>query len=245
MLSVKGSWWVDMSRIKPRYLFIALIGFSLTQLYQNCGQFGNQFEAADFSSTSMGSQQGSSVDLNHPNELKADPPKQKVLVGNKEYVAQLMREIFTSTTKPVPGLEDLIQAWIYTKGAQYGYGCDPYSTWSGRDCGGPITNSAVAYYTEDNTVRESFRIQFCENILGMDQGVEAVLEKINRSSQTPEVSSVAQVYELFYRTGEVDESVLGTLIDLDRSLAKQNESVTNRWRAVILQVCESSGWQQL
>lgn len=229
---------------RSRYILLLLLGVSITQFYQNCGQFGDQFEVAEMSSTGSGDTAGSAMDLNHPNQLKADPPKQRILVGNKDYVAQLMRENFTSTQAPVPGLEDLIFTWIYSKGAQYGQGCDPYSSWSARDCGGSVTNANLGYYAEDNTVRESFRIQFCENVLGMDQGVQAVLEKISRKSQTPDIEAVAQIYDLFYRSGEVNEAVLSSLIDLDRSLAKQNETVMNRWRAVILQVCESSGWQQ-
>ena len=223
-----------------RIFSFAITAVVLAQLFQNCSHFG-QFEVVDYVSLNMGS--GSNPDVNHPAPQSATLPTQRVQVGNKIYVAQLMREIFTSTTNPVPRLEDLIDAWIFNRGGQYGFGCDPYGTHSGRDCGGEVTNSTLPLQADDSTVRESFRLQFCQNVLGTDQGVHAVLEKINLRSVVPTSESVKQAYDLFYRSDEASEHTISILLDLDRSLALQKEPEIERWRALILALCESPDWQ--
>lgn len=216
-----------------------IIGLVLTQFYQNCSQLGG-FEAMDSSanSLSMGSN-----DVNHPSQQEAVLPTQRVQMVNKSYVAALFREVFASTNNPVPGLEGLINQWVYFKGSQYGQGCDPYSSYSGFDCGGSIANANLPYQSEDNTVRQSFNVQACENILGLDQGVNAVLEKVVNHSTAPTASAVAQIYEMFYRGDDAPSLVVSSLMEMDKSLAANGESVINRWRAVMLQVCESPGWQ--
>jgi hypothetical protein len=143
----------------------------------------------------------------------------------------------------VPNLEVLLNQWILNRGGQYGQGCDPYGSYSGRDCGGSITNANLAFQTEDNTLRESYRVQFCENILGMDQGVNAVLEKVANRSVAPTPVAVKQIYEFFYRGDDASDAIVASLMALDTTLAQKGESVMDRWRGVILQVCESSGWQ--
>ncbi len=70
-------------------------------------------------------------------------PSQKILVGNRRYVATLVREIFTRVSGPIPNLEALINQWILYRDAQYGLGCNPYSSYSGKDCGGDIANASL------------------------------------------------------------------------------------------------------
>lgn len=217
-----------------------LAGLVLTQMFQNCGQLGG-FELLDQSSLEIGSM--GAIDQNHPAQSDVTLPTQKVQVVNRQYVAQIMREIFTASTGPVANLENLIQQWIFTRGAQYGEGCNPYSSYSGVDCGGDISNSNLPSKTDDNTVRESFRVQFCENILGTDEGLNALLEKISNKSVAPTADAVRQVYGLFYRGDGASSEIVNSLLDLDRTLALNNEAVNDRWRALALQVCESSGWE--
>ncbi|MDG0815398.1 hypothetical protein [Bdellovibrio svalbardensis] len=225
--------------MKYRLFSAALAGLVLTQLYQNCSQLGG-FEALDSASTSASL---GSVDMSHPAEKTVTLPTQRLQMVNKTYVATLLREVFYSTSTPVPNLEAIINQWVFFKGGQYGQGCDPYSSYSGYDCGGSIMNANLPYQMEDNTVRQSFNVQACENILGMDQAVAAVLQKVTNPSTAPTAAAVAQVYEMFYRGDDASPEVVASLIDMDRALAANAETPTNRWRAVILQVCESPGWQ--
>lgn len=211
----------------------------LTQLYQNCGQVG-LLSSNEFASLSMGD--AGMNDQNHPAQSKVSSG-QRVLAMNKTYVAELVREVFTSANYPVPALDALINQWILYRGAQYGVGCNPYDTYSTRDCGGGMSGANLPYHVDDNTVRESFRIQFCEHALGTDNGVNAVLEKVSNRSVAPTAAAIAQIYLFFYRGDEAPSDVIASLLDMDVTLAKNNESVINRWRAVILQICESPGWQ--
>lgn len=226
--------------MKYRLLSAALLGLVLTQLYQNCAPMAG-FETLDSASTTSPSM--GLGDLTHPPEKTVPLPSQRVQVVNRTYVATLIREVFTSATTPVPNLEGLINQWVFFKGGQYGQGCDPYSSYSGYDCGGSIVNSNLPYQSEDNTVRQSFNVQICENILGMDQAVNAVLQKITNPSAAPTAATVGQIYEMFYRGDDASSDVINSLLTMDYSLAQNGETPTNRWRAVILQVCESPGWQ--
>lgn len=221
---------------------LLLSGLVLTQLYQNCGQMVG-FETLDMSSMalSLGSQGG--TDMNHPSSSEVALPTQKVHVANREYVASLLREVFTNPSTPVPDLEGLIDRWIINRGAQFGLGCNPYSTYSGRDCGGDVTNANLPTHVDGNTIRESYRVQFCENVLGTNEGVEAIVSKLSPRPTAPNRQAIAQIYGLFYRGDGPTEFVINSLMVLDRHLVKQNETVLERWRAIALQVCESPGWQ--
>lgn len=229
---------------KTKIFTLAITGLVLTQMYQNCGQMGmGGFETLDMASMNLSMGMEGSTDQSHPAQKEVLLPTQKTLVVNREYVADLMREIFTSSATPVPNLEALINQWIINRGAQYGLGCNPYGSYSGRDCGGDISNSNLPITTDDNTVRESFRVQFCENVLGMDQGVNAILEKLTNRATAPTTDTIRQVYALFYRGDEASELIVNSLLDLDRALLAKNETPLERWRALALQVCESPGWQ--
>lgn len=231
-----------LQNTKNQFLPLLLVGIVLTQFFQNCAQMG-EFAALDQSSLNLQMGTAAGTDQSHPAQKEVTLPTQKVQVVNREYVAALMREIFTTSTGPIANLEDLIDLWIMNRGAQYGLACNPYNTYSGRDCGGDISNANLPIKTDDNTVRESFRVQFCENILGQDEGVNAILEKISNRPSAPTKDAVRQVYALFYRGDGASDEVVNSLMELDKSLALNNESTTERWRALALQVCESPGWQ--
>ncbi|MNK99677.1 hypothetical protein D3C87_1200860 [compost metagenome] len=228
-----------MIRNNKKIIFSVLAFVVTTQFYQNCGQLTG-FTVLDAGELELGSQ--GETDLTHPGSEKAVAPSQKLLVYNRTYVASLLREVFTGSN-PVPNLEPLLNQWILSRGGQFGQGCDPYGTYSGRDCGSSITNANLAFQTEDNTLRESYRVQFCENVLGMDQAVNAVLEKVANRSVAPTAGAVKQIYGFFYRGDEASDAIAASLMALDTTLAQKGESVMDRWRGVILQVCESSGWQ--
>lgn len=233
---------MKMSHAKNKIFILLLFGAVLTQMYQNCGQMG-EFEALDQSSFSLDMGSAGSSDQSHPAQKEVTLPSQKVQVVNREYVAELMREIFTTSNGPVPNLEALLNQWVINRGAQFGLGCNPYSSYSGRDCGGDISNANLPVQTDDNTVRESFRVQFCENILGTDEGVQAILEKISNRPVAPTADAVRQVYGLFYRGDGASDLIVSSLLDLDKTLALKGEPTLERWRALALQVCESPGWQ--
>lgn len=230
-----------MNKKVVRTVTTLVCGLIMTQFYQNCGQLG-QFDLA--SETTGGLNMGSSVnpDTSHPSEKDVTAPVQHILVQNKVWVASLMRDIFARSANDGT-LENLINQWIMYRPAQYGGSCNVYDTYGGRDCGGDVTNANLPPHTDDNTVRESFRLQFCQNVLGYDAFVNSVVAKIDKTAQAPDANSIGQIYTLFYRDRDPDPLTISSLIELDHNLTQNSESIQNRWRAVILEVCESPGWQ--
>lgn len=234
--------WLMLASNKYKILSLLLVGTVMTQFYQNCGEMGG-FAVLDQSSLNLEMGSTGSTDQNHPPQKDVVLPTQKLQVVNRDYVATLMREIFTTSSGPVPNLEALLNQWVVNRGAQYGLGCNPYDSYSGRDCGGDISNANLPIKVDGNTVRESFRVQFCENILGMDEGVNAILEKIPNRPAAPTAEAVRQVYGLFYRGDGASDITISSLLELDKVLAQKGEPAIERWRALSLQVCESPGWQ--
>jgi len=237
-----------MGNLRKKISIILLLGWGMimTQLYQNCAPIQSEgfvilsSVADDHAETEIGTG-------GHPTgEKSTNLPTRKQMVVPRTFVAGLVREVFTSTKFPIGNLENLIDKWVLFKGAQYGGSCNFYSSYSTRDCGGSNSNANIGHYTEDNTVRESYRIQLCENILGQNNGVNAALDKAGLTIASPVNSTnAAAVYGLFYRDNPADSNVVNTLLDLNKSLVEQKASALNIWRATLSQICESPGWQLL
>lgn len=226
---------------KFRLIGLCVTGFLLTQLYQNCGQMG-QFEAMDMSS--LNSELSGTTDRDHPDPKPVVLPTQKMQLVNRQYVASLLREVFTNSDgAPGPALEHFIHTWVMTRAPQYGLACNPYDSYTGNDCGGDISAANLPSNYEDNTVRESFKIQVCENLLAHDGNVEILMAKIKNRSAAPTADAIRQVYGLFYRGDPPEETIVNSLIEFDRALAAKQEPAIERWRGLALQVCESPGWQ--
>ncbi|MGZ6479971.1 MAG: hypothetical protein ACXWQE_11755 [Bdellovibrionales bacterium] len=222
---------------------LAIAVVSLT-VYQNCSQLGGGFDM--FSPANLTMSSTTLADIDHPASKTATQNIQKMQVANRGYVAQLLRENFSSDMTPVPGLESLLLKWVGSRDAQFGLGCDPYSSYTGQDCGGDISAANLPYTADDNTIRQSFRVQACDNILGYDQAVTAILEKIKVDSLAPNANGIRQIYLLFYRAeSTVPEEIVSALVAMDRELAIAGETPVDRWRTVISQICISPGWQSL
>ncbi len=220
-----------------------IIGFFIISFgFQNCTKL-DSISSADFSSVNL--------PIEHPTlEQKTLPSSQKLMLAHRNYIVTLFKDIFESENYTIRNsskgsLDDILEHWIGHKGTQFGLACDPYSSQSTADCAGDISNANGAIIKDDGTLRESYRLKACRDILDSENAVEAALEKINRSSQIPNKSSVIQIYELFYRDTNAGELTVNSLLELDRELSKANESVYERWRALLLVVCESPGWQML
>ena len=224
------------------------LGFGITQFYQNCAPFN--LDNLDMSSTTtnilsdghtMGDGGGS-----HPptEENQKSLPQKKLLVVNKVYVTSIFREIFTSTKFPISSLENTLDKWVNFKGAQWGGSCNYYSSYSSKDCGGSSSNVNLPHNADDNTVRESFRLQLCDNILGLDAGVNAALEKVDLTNASAiNSANIGLAYSLFYRNDPASELVLQSLLELNKALVDAKYGNTDRWRAILSQICESPSWQ--
>ena len=230
--------------MKKNKIFTLIIFSSLAisiQLFQNCSRVGSVY----LSSLQGGSQSLASLEIGHPGAEPLALPKQRILVGNKVFVSTLLRNIFSRTAED-DYLEAIINQWIMYRPAQFGGACSTYDSYSQRDCGGDVSNVNLAPVTDDNTIRESFRLQFCRNTLGKDEFVLSALNKVGLTAdQTPNSKSVVLAYSLFYQDQEANSLVIDSLLDLDRTLLQTNEPLIDRWRAQLLTLCESPGWQLL
>ncbi len=226
--------------MKIKFLFFILSSLILLQLFQNC-KASNVYQMSSLN----GPQNADAMSISHPPDSELPRTGQKVLVANKIYVATLMRDIFKRGSED-PGLEGLINQWIYNRPSQFGGSCSSYDSYSQVDCGGDISNANNAMNVDHNTIRESYRLQFCRNTLGVDEFVVTALRKINLTvTQQPSSQSAVLMYSLFYRDEEANPLVMASLMDLDRSLTMANEALIERWRAQLLVLCESPGWQLL
>lgn len=228
-------------KIKVLHLTILLLLSTIVlNSFQNCSGM-TQFDLDAATDMSL----SSTYATDHPGPMKPEPPKQKILVANRVFVAALMRDIFKRSNED-DWLEGQINKWILYRPAQFGGACNTYSSQSQKDCNGDVANVNMAANVDDNTIRESYRLQFCRTTLGFDEFVDSALSRVSIArNHTPDADKILQVYSLFYQDTEAEPLVVESLVALDESLKAANEPLLERWRALLLTLCESPNWQLL
>lgn len=226
------------------FLVIAIVTF------QNCAMNKGSFETLSEGKKDLGSLDSAlPLDQSHPSQKDVNAPTQKHLVVNRDYVENLFRELFSlADGSPSPAVEDLLHKWVIPRGAQFGLGCDPNSSYTGRDCGGDLSGANFRQQTDHNTIRESFLIQLCEGALGTDEGLQLLLAKTEDpllSTKEPTYLDMQKVFYLFYRSYENSKEILTPLLDFDAALKANKEPLLERWRGISLEICESQGWQKI
>lgn len=156
-----------------------------------------------------------------------------------------MKDIFSDANGvQINELEGIVDRWVLVRSGQFGLGCDTTSSYTGQDCPSQVDSSNLQVYTDDNTIRESYIIQLCQSVLSVDSAVNVVKQKVSNGAAYPNRDAIIKLYNLFYRANmNPNDNIINTLIDFDRALAENHEDEMNRWRGVILQVCETPGWQ--
>ena len=134
---------------------------------------------------------------------------------------------------------------ILQRGAQLGGACDLLDSNSSRDCGGSASNSKGSFYQDPSTLRETYRVQFCENILGVDAAVVNAVRKAGLSeANMPDALAYAKIYSLFYRGREATTAEVNALTGLQQELRANGVlDPLEIWRGLILIVCQSPDWQ--
>ncbi len=235
----------QLKKIKKmsKYIFhvIGLL-FVLVLYFQNCSNESNPLVLqAEFSSLSVALPP---LPIDHPPEKTDHQTTVKFQQANRDYVAALMRDVFTADDDSTPAeFENHLERWIVFRGNQFGLGCDVYSSYTGQDCFWQVEASNLPVQMDDNPIRQSYIVQFCQSVLATDTAVQIVKKKISPEGNYPNRESIIKIFNLFYRANNPNENVINSLLDFDRALAENNEDQTNRWRGMILQVCESPGWQ--
>ena len=225
---------MKFSRLK---LFSLLIGtVVLLQFFQNCGQ---GFQVADMGVSGM------SLGSNHPGFAVVEPTSQSPVLANRVYITALLTENFTDSTlsgADQNNLTNMVNQWVYNKTSAYGYPCDVKV--DGGSCDGTVV---APMNSGTNTLRAAFKSQACQSILSQDIYLKAFLNKIGSEPSAPSESAMTKAYEMFYRGDDIDYDLVRGLISTDRLVYSRNPgmSVLDRWRYLVLALCESPGWEQL
>lgn len=240
---------MNLKKLTPflKYSVVTLIVvLSPVFLFQNCSQFSDPNDQD--SSSSRGFQVVSQADPNHVPDPELSPPAKQIRIGNRRYMMEVFRSVFTAAdgTK-TPQLESVLFQWAERRGAQLGGGCDANDSMTLFDCNDDIGSTGLPIHGDSNAVRESFKIQLCEELIGSTDGLKVSLENAGlnvASLPDPTFENMKPVYELFYRTDEVPSYFLQTMSQLSVDLRSKGESSPNIWRGLMLLVCESPEWQQ-
>lgn len=211
--------------------------------FQNCVKAPMASNSLELPSTAP-----TPIPIDHPEEKTATPSYQTALILNKNQAADLLKSIFLKPGVNFGEFDSLIHQWILYKTGEFGGACNVYDSYGATDCGGGLSNVNLPYYASGNPLRESNRLQFCQRILVYDVAIENALFNVGLQ-KTDELTknNISLVYELFYRGEDFQsadsQKVLSALDELNQSLKLEGENSTERWRAVLLTVCESAGWQ--
>lgn len=231
-------------KLSAQVIILLLISSVVLLPYTNCAQIG-AWQAA----TTM------DLPLEHP-ELPAQQlyaTEKRPLFAEKEYVADLIRDVFVlDNLQNESAIESILDTWVNTKGNYFGAGCNIYDTYSNRACGTVALNQAGSAQTTKQSeqlsatvVRESFKIAVCERVLGDDVGLQAALEKIPGSEEDINSNTVRAAYDLFYRGLPSSQQTIAQLLLTNEELIQANIPAHERWRMLLLLICESPGWQVL
>lgn len=213
------------------------IGLLLTQAFQNCAQ---PFELASLSGDT-----GFSMGSEHPGNTVAAPSVQSPLLVNRVYINSLFNDVFLTAASPAAertSLQTVLNNWIYLKTSAFGYPCDPKS--GVNDCNGTIV---APMNTGTNTLRAAFKSQACQTVLSQDVFVNNFVSKVSVVGAAPTATSIENAFGMFYRGDDADPALIQGLVGSDRAMLAQNPQIAakDRWRYLILAICESTGWEQL
>lgn len=232
-----------MIRILNKKLLLILCGLAILINYTNCGEVITP--GLEIRKPASDLLDGMSVlSTNHPGQVDKVSTTQKALVGNRYYIEKVLLEVFTSTTYVID-VKGVLKTWVKDKVSVLGGPCNLYSSYTGVDCGGDISNSQSPLQADPGILRDSYRIRACEGLLSSDSGVRAAIEKVPSAMTTIDETTVRGAFDLFYRGEDPSAEAVQSLLELDKVLVTNKENITVRWRLILLQICESPGWQML
>ncbi|WP_413584681.1 hypothetical protein [Bdellovibrio sp. HCB274] len=213
------------------------IGFVLTQAFQNCAQ---PFELASLSGDA-----DYSMGADHPGNAVVGASTQSPLLVNRVYMTNLFNDVFltsASTAGEKTTLTNITNQWFTNKTSAFGYPCDIKT--GVNDCNGTIL---APMNTGTNTLRAAFKSQACQSVLSNDTFVNNFVSHVSVVGSAPTATSIELAFSMFYRGDDANPGLIQGLAASDRMMYEKNPSISgrDRWRYLILAICESSGWEQL
>ena len=225
---------------------LAIMAAMIGLLFQNCAQ-GFSVNQLTFN-----------LPINHPSiheaseEVQVAPPvaTSKLVIGDQLFLESAFREAFLSPDSPPneTGFMDYLFAEEFRREQHLlGRGCDPIEFGDGTPCNGILNNASISMSPSTSSGREAARLQICRRVISNDVMMARVIRKVSAGDTTPNATSIEAIVRLFYPNMDqevVNQSVLA-LGELDYGMTKGNERILDRWKILLLTVCESSGWEAL
>lgn len=188
---------------------------------------------------------------NHPDVeglVAPKPAQSQVQLADREFIESFLRDVFTSREPTGAEHEALSQIFMAEFGPtqhHLGGSCSIYDEGSMRGCYYVTTNQFNPFYASSSSAREGSRYQVCRRLVAHPTLMAAVLSKFPERTSTPDDASLAVAVSLFYPDFQEPHEIIASLRELDQAAAFNREPVADRWRLIVLALCESPGWQIL
>jgi hypothetical protein len=173
---------------------------------------------------------------------------------HREYIQKVLSEVFMSATYNATA-DNLIYGFAgkpnqLARPSVFGLSCDLYSSAGYLDCGGDFASGAtVPLMVEPSAVRQISKLKLCEQIVSLTDAPKAAAEKINEltAGNLNEISTtnLPKIFSLFFRNRDISPAELSAYSTFNTTLKNNSVSVTDRWRSILTELCESPEWEVL
>lgn len=169
-------------------------------------------------------------------------------MGNRNYILSVFKEIYASTTFPNNAVT--IATNVLAKPGVFGLACETISSGGDVDCGGDVgAGTTGVILPQANSMRQLQVLKLCEDVLVDPKAVNAAAEKIGEINGTVlnEISAanIPKIFGLFYRQRDIASVEMNAFVQFNQSLksAPANMTLVNRWKSLLVMICESPEWQ--
>lgn len=191
--------------------------------------------------------------------------EKKGTLAGKAYVAKVLADAFNTSTVAYQFTStaangvvynryetDAIDKYIRFNPSIFGGSCNPWSSYTSRDCGGSVVDGALtSLQVEGSVLRQLNKSKTCETLLdvGADKGLKSVAEKVGGLSAGNFVeindSILTNLHALFFRTRAITPEELEIYRNTNLTIKNDTSplSLTARWRAIVLLMCEDPNWE--
>ena len=108
----------------------------------------------------------------------------------------------------------------------------------------PYQDSASHPFEPSSITREGFRLSACNRLVSIDRAVSNAVYNIKSDRNLSfDKSHIAKTYKLFYPDADIDSQELAALTKLTDIVTLTQTSQLDVWRALLLSICHTSGWQ--
>lgn len=227
--------------MKNRILYgiLFLIFFVVGSTFQNCANHSFVENSVNLSSLSQ----------DHPDPQPVlEKSTSELLLIDRVGVHSLLSEVFLTNVlnaTDIAAFHGLFNAEVLLQQHMYGHPCDIIASGSTLDCGYNYANLTIGMSQSSSTIREASRVQMCRRLVAQDGLMNTLVARIKGEDVTPTSESLQRAIQLFYPSWEDNGEIIIELQSLDYKMAMNSESTKDRWRMIILTICESPYWEIL